>query len=191
MSSDEIPFAVQEKFVCACQSGDLHTVKALIDDGFPVDYTFWDPSTLVAVSVSVNLANKTPLMIAAAAGEKAIAAYLISKSADVNFATNRTRETALMFARGDVEMLKLLLSARADPNARSYGVFPPTVLCIACRDWGIAAVKELVKAGAYINSGTTFGIACESGNQDIVEYLISQGAYVNPRNLEGDTFATQ
>ena len=79
-------------------------------------------------------------------------------------------------------MVKLLLEAGANPNARDpRGQIP---LHIAARDWQISAVEQLVSAGSDVNARDKKGTgpamtAFELGQTDMFDLMVAHGATVS------------
>jgi len=118
-----------------------------------------------------------PLGLAAFFGHRAIAEFLLKNGADVKTAArNAQKVTALhgAVARRDVEIVKMLLEAGADPNARQERSFAP--LHDAAVN-GIAPLVELLlKHGALADAKTEDGktpadMAAERGHKEVVERL--------------------
>src|SRR5665213_3476437 len=112
-----VPLAT-EQLLSVAKSGDVKTVKLLLDAG---------------VDVNVRGTNgTTALMNAAWGGSLEIVKLLIEKGADVNEkgSENDTGNTALMIAavKGSIEITKLLLEKGADVNAIDQNLLDETVL---------------------------------------------------------------
>jgi ankyrin repeat protein len=118
-----------------------------------------------------------PLGLAAFFGHRAIVEFLLKNGADVNLsARNAQKVTALhgAVARRDVEIVKMLLEAGADPNARQERGFAP--LHDAAANGSVALVELLLKHGALADSKADDGktpadMAGERGHKEVVEML--------------------
>ena len=118
-----------------------------------------------------------PLGLAAFFGHRTIVEFLLKNGADVKTAArNAQKVTALhgAVARRDVEIVKMLLEAGADPNARQERGFAPLHDAAAN---GIAPLVELLlKHGALASAKTDDGktpadMAAERGHKEVVERL--------------------
>jgi ankyrin repeat protein len=122
--------------------------------------------------------KKTPLLMA----------MLLRMEFSLNEATSGT-------IRGDKaasetgQIVKLLLAAGADPNARNAEGSPVLMAAIMRQDPGIMA--DLIRAGASAkaadSTGPLFVAAAFSGNQKIVELMLDAGADVNAKTKDGTT----
>jgi uncharacterized protein len=118
-----------------------------------------------------------PLGLAAFFGHRAIVEFLLKNGADVSLsARNAQKVTALhgAVARRDVEIVKMLLEADADPNARQERGFAP--LHDAAANGNAALVELLLKHGARADAkaddGKTPGdMAAERGHKEIAQKL--------------------
>jgi ankyrin repeat protein len=118
-----------------------------------------------------------PLGLAAFFGHRAIVEFLLKNGADVKTAArNAQKVTALhgAVARRDVEIVKLLLEASADPNARQERGFVP--LHDAAANGNAALVELLLQHGARADAKTDDGktagdMAAERGHKELAEML--------------------
>jgi len=118
-----------------------------------------------------------PLGLAAFFGHRAIVEFLLKNGAEVKTAArNAQKVTALhgAVARRDVDIVKMLLDAGADPNARQERGFAP--LHDAAANGHAALVELLLKHGARADAkaddGKTPGdMAAERGHKEIAEKL--------------------
>lgn len=155
------------------------------------------------VDVNVRCAGPfgTPLTIAAANGQTALARLLLDKGADINFRTD-DGATALHDAafRGHAETVELLLRRKADVNARRTagdrlahrGEKGETPLHDAAQRGHEAVVQLLLAGGADVNARTDLGrtplhMAPAKGSGAIVKRLVDGGADVNAFSDDGLT----
>jgi len=118
-----------------------------------------------------------PLGLAAFFGHRAIVEFLLKNGADVKTAArNAQKVTALhgAVARRDVEIVKMLLEAGADPNARQERGFAP--LHDAAANGNARLVELLLTHGALADAKTDDGkapadMAAERGHKEVVERL--------------------
>src|SRR5712664_129094 len=118
-----------------------------------------------------------PLGLAAFFGHRAIVEYLLKNGADVKTsARNAQKVTALhgAVARRDVEIVRMLLEAGADANARQERGFVP--LHDAAANGHADLVELLLKHGARADAKTDDGktageMAAERGHKELAEML--------------------
>src|SRR5216684_202725 len=144
--------------------GDLETVRKLVTA---------NPGAVNAFAAD----GFYPLGLAAFFGHRTIVEFLLKNGADVKTAArNAQKVTALhgAVARRDVEIVKMLLEAGADPNARQESGFVP--LHDAAANGHAALVELLLKQGARADAKTDDGktageMAAERGHKELAEML--------------------
>jgi len=181
----------------AAQFGDVRIIEALLKAGANVE--------------SPNPDGETALMLVARAGNVGAGKLLLQHGANVNAQENFRGQTPLIWAAAESqpEMVKLLVGAHADVNARSLintnrrqvtgepraQARPPggmTPLLYAARQGCLGCVKYLAQGKADLNMADPEGItpmliATENFNFDIAAYLAKQGADVNRWDWWGRT----
>jgi len=140
----------------------------------------------------------TPLMRAAEGGNLVQVRALLDKGADVNPAPHGGH-TALMLAAGkdQLEVVKILLKAGANPNAVAFGHggIPGWAWMFAmdrCNKHWLEMTEALLAAGAALNPKTIYpsplGYAIGKNDAVMIEALLKRGADVNLADAEtGDT----
>jgi len=144
--------------------GDLETVRTLVGS---------DRGLVNAFAAD----GFYPLGLAAFFGHRAIVEFLLKSGADLKTAArNAQKVTALhgAVARRDVEIVKMLLEAGADSNARQERGFAP--LHDAAANGNAALVEVLLKYGALATAKTDDGktpadMAAERGHKEVEERL--------------------
>jgi hypothetical protein len=98
---------------------------------------------------------------------------------------------ALSAARGDTDMVRLLLDAGADPDVPTHRGM--TALSVAVRSCGAGpdVISALIAAGADLEDGSGAGlsplmVAIQEERTEIALLLLAEGADVNTRNQYGD-----
>ena len=163
--------------VLAARTGDSELVRTLLDAGGDVNG-----------GNAQGLSPGTPLMQAAWAGDVASARLLLARGSHGN---QRSVDMALIFAatHGNLELVKLLIEAGANPQARVVTNYVPEspILAAAYSDaLNVDIVKLLLKKEANVqqtdNRGkNALGIASARGQTEIVMLLRSSLA---DRNLD-------
>lgn len=168
-------FAEQDagtRFAVAIERNDAEAVKALLDEGVPVD-TFID----------YGEHKITPLMKAAWEGDAAIVEMLLAAGAKIDATATDTGETALLNAvtRDHSEVIALLLKNKADVNVKNAFGFNALTSAVAAGNQETAAL--LLDAGAKIEDGAhgmpPLQFAASAGKVDMIRFLVKRGANVN------------
>ena len=141
----------------------------------------------------------TPLMRAAESGNLVQVRELLDKGADVNHPAPNWGHTALMLAAGkdQVEVVKILLKAGANPNAVAFGHggVPGWAWMFAmdrCNKHWLEMTEAMLAAGVELNPKTIYpsplGYAIDEHDTVMIEALLKKGAEVNLSDSEtGDT----
>lgn len=90
------------------------------------------------------------------------------------------------------DIVRLLLTHKADPNLCSQNGFNVYPLHAALANNNSEISKMLIEAGADVNviqhgGFTPLHLACQHGNIDLIIILLEQGASVEARNQNGET----
>src|ERR1017187_250487 len=142
--------ALQREFWCALAGGDSARVRALVAGGADVNLPIGNPG------------GETPLIRTITTGDLSLVRVLLELGADVNLPWKGPRSwTALMFAHDDPAMLRELVAAGADVNARTtaHSIRSPSggLVMIPGGETALhlAMIRELVAAGTDVNARTT------------------------------------
>lgn len=181
----------------ACENGSAEMVERLLDAGVSANAT--------------GPMGETALHICARTGRPEAARVLLARGASVDVGEGWRGQTPLMWAaaRGHADMVRLLVEAGADPNARSTVVvwerqrtdeprdkwLPPgglTPLLLAAREGRVEAAAALLDLGADVDLAdpdrhTPLIIALINGHFDVAGLLIDRGADVNLEDKVGRT----
>ena len=159
----------------AAKTGDLATLRRLLDEGVNPDAVDW--------------IDTPALNIALRAGQVAAAKLLIERGASVRLQI-RDRETPLIEASqlGNIEIMQMILNRGCDVNVLDYS--RRTALSHAANKGKRDIVHLLLKAGAEVNAKDMVGAtplmyACDNGNIEIVKLLLDHGAEINITTTEG------
>jgi uncharacterized protein len=122
-----------------------------------------------------------PLGLAAFFGHRPIVKFLLKNGADVSLAARNAQKVTALHAgasRGDAEIVKMLLEAGADANARQHGGFVPLHSAAANGNAPVAELLLLHGARAYAKTDdgkTPADMATERGHKDLAEKLRPAG----------------
>ena len=147
--------------------------------------------TLLQRGADVNCRDDngaTPVMNATVTADAGLMKALLSSGADPN-ATNKAGASALMWAVGDSEKVRLLVDHGADVNARAESGFTP-LLMAANSEIVKETVELLLTKGAQVNAATGNGFtalmaAAGTGNPAVVDLLLRHGADPRAKNASG------
>jgi uncharacterized protein len=144
--------------------GDLETVRRLVNG---------DRALVNAFAAD----GFYPLGLAAYFGHPAIVEFLLKNGADVHLAARNAQKVTALHAgasRGGAEIVKMLLEAGGDPNAKQERGFVP--LHSAAANGNAAVVELLLKHGAHADvkaddGKTPADMGAEAGHKDLAEML--------------------
>ena len=161
----------------AASRGDLETIRAYFEDDSDgardVD-DICEEETLETVTLLMLSAGGSHQGLSERSVE--VARYLLSRGASVDKRTSETRQTALLltcYSRGGnvAEMISLLLSAGADPNARNnYHRTPLGAHVRFCGTPSVECVTAMMRAGASLDR-----VYKEQTFEDQISYRFSVG----------------
>ncbi|CAM9973446.1 unnamed protein product, partial [Hapterophycus canaliculatus] len=153
----------------AVRHGTIRQIEDLLSEGL-IDINLGDPR------------GQTPLMCAAAIGNRAIVGMLLKKGANLSIASDYDF-TALHIAaqEGQLDVTEMMAKAcdAADLEAVTYEGFTPLHVAVQVKQ--PAVVRALIEAGANFNSRTPTGqtplyTAAMRGYLDVVRVLLSAKA---------------
>jgi hypothetical protein len=143
---------------------------------------------IVTTGVVTLLAYQSPLLNAASYDDLDGVREYLAKGVNAN--TQERGDTALHIAvsRNNIEMVRVLLDAGANPNIRDEG--KNTALLMLNEECTVEMIKLLLDAGAKVNVKDEEGmrplmIAAEFESSEVLQVLLNAGAKVNKRDNEG------
>jgi len=120
---------------------------------------------------AINPMQFTPLILACYKGNIAVATYLIGNVKDVNYNSSDGTALAAAVVKGHIDLVKMLLEKKADPNLADAGGMTPLIYAIQFKN------KELVELLLKYNANKTladgsgkmpFEYAVFTKNQEII-----------------------
>ncbi|KAE8778340.1 Palmitoyltransferase akr1 [Hordeum vulgare] len=162
-------FAGVTPFMSSAQSGDVSTVKYLLDHGG--DLTRSDAK------------GRTVLHHAACAGSCTVTEFLLSKGVPVDIDCGRGTPLHQAATNEQDKTVKILLEHHADPNTTVIGL--GTALMGALLYRSLKCMKLLIKAGADVNRGSSLPMTPLvfttgwGGYTNFVKFLLKAGADPN------------
>lgn len=164
--------SVADRFANAVESADLAAVKALVEEGHPVD-----------TPIQYVEKDATPLYKAAAEGRTEIVRYLIGHGANVNFRGTEWGHTPLSEAagRGFDDVVDMLIKAGADPKVKDRNGY--TAFATAALGGQFDMAEALLKY-SDVNGTDSYGntlvmAATTTGEIEAIRWLVGKGADVN------------
>lgn len=133
----------------------------------------------------------TPLHMAVDTNQPRLVERLLREGADPNIQVNGGTPLMWVCARGNADIVLLLLKAQADVNQRVDGD-GDTALHMACFHNHIRIVKKLFEFGCKIDmlgAGDRIPLhaACENEARQVVEYLIEHATVIMQPDASGKT----
>jgi ankyrin repeat protein len=148
--------------------------------------------SLMTMGVVSMREPEDPLVKAASKDDVAEAARLALSGSDTNVVDKATNMTALAYAteNGNIDMINVLISAGASPNAaNTRGQTPLMYLRESATS---ELVRDLLNAGAEVNARDESGETplmhlATSGSFELVKQLLDAGAKIDDKDDEGNT----
>ncbi|KAK1983503.1 ankyrin repeat-containing domain protein [Colletotrichum cereale] len=165
----------------AASEGHYDVVEELINRGANVN----------ASTTNENFPQGTALQVACESGKLEIVILLLERGADPNLGAGEyTCPLMAAASRGEQEILKRLVEARADVNVFG-GWDNSTVLINAVANLPVESLQVLVDAGADVNladqeADTALIVAAREGDGDSVKFLLDNGADIFHTNQDNE-----
>ncbi len=159
---------------------------------------------LISKGADINKTDtnkNTPLHIALATRQDAIARFLLARKADINLQNNHGNTALHLLSKRNsnhadkeqqqstLDLVNLLLTKKALVDQRNANSSTP--LHLAIKNGQNAVAQQLLAHGADINAANTRGetllhLAVKKGNEQQVKQLLEQGAAIAARDNEGN-----
>jgi para-nitrobenzyl esterase len=134
--------------------------------------------------------GETPLMLAARLGQVEIARMLLDRGAEVNRRDQKFGQTALMWAAGYADMVRLLLEHKADPRVttKQWDV-TATIYTPGFRTLGVTGIPWNFDGDYTSKKGgqTPLFFAVQKRNLESAKLLLDAGLDVNAASADGTT----
>ena len=168
--------------------------QLLVTTVAPSDVPLPETLSIRSTVQEVGEDGRTPLELAVAEGQLALAYVLLQEGADPN-APGQAGKTPLMLAAdgGHTELVDALLESGADvETANNAG---ETALMYAAWTGRVDIARTLVDAGASIDATNDDGwtpliYAAINGRSEVVAMLLQRGASIDAHNQDGETALT-
>jgi ankyrin repeat protein len=144
------------------------------------------------VTEEVSIRPETELLEAVEWGDVETVRILLRKEIDINYADDRGNTALHKSASGTrLDILKLIIETKADPNLRNSQGLTPLQIVIQGRGWFDAA-NLLLKAGADVNQVSYKGTSLLDSlitlrHLKLIKIFIDRGAKVNTADKFGET----
>jgi len=167
----------------AARAGDIETIKKVVDGRGTVMSRFQSRPNLNCSDIR----GKTPLIYAAAFGNKAVVAFLVEKpEVDIN-AMDDTQKSAMHHASKRARKRRDTVTTLGAERASIAGPGG-----FATDDTQAEIVDSLIKAKGYLeardhNGCTALMFAVANGDESVMRVLLSANANANVKDFEGHT----
>jgi len=174
----------------ACQKGNIHIVKMLLNNGADVNY------------VQGHIAPYSPLIMAISSGEDSnleIVKLLIEKGADVNYSINNKADAIKTIVESNYEIahsMEILKSLQA-AGAEIHREYPSgNLLNIACYWKKTEIIQYLIKSKQFdVNAISSIGrtplldlcTSTKKGKIEDLKFLLDNGANKTIKDSDGKT----
>jgi ankyrin repeat protein len=159
----------------------LPIIAAVGLDAAALAVVFYEPAQSAREFKQAHAVHSSGLAEAVRAGDTERVSAILDRQRGLLWETTYTGDTPLLLAaRGsDGEMVELLLSRGADPNASHYSGVTPLHVAAERGDTDVA--RMLLDAGARVNAEdanrrTPLWVAQRAGSTEVVRFLKSRGA---------------